>query len=137
MQTFTTMTCNSTKLSHSIVTPMMAVNTPQQRQISTIPKQKMKFNLTSVKAAPTFDIQPTTVKQHMTTSGIASVFDYFQQQRAFSTADHSEDDHDHGAYERQEAKNPEDVVMLNIIDRQQNKHTIKCKVGDNLLELMR
>ena len=42
----------------------------------------------------------------------------------------------HGSFERKEAASPEDVVMINVVDRNQKKHLLKGKVGDNLLYLM-
>lgn len=120
------------------------------------------LRLTSVRSIPTMTPTPTFSAAQITTlsrpapssafaavtttpaatttpAGAAQdVFNYLQQRQFSTTADaHSDDDHDHGAYEKKDAKCPEDVVMVNIVDRNQTHHTIKCKVGDNVLELMR
>lgn len=42
----------------------------------------------------------------------------------------------HGSFEKSEPKSPEEVVTVQVIDRNAKRHTIKGKVGDNLLYLM-
>ena len=39
------------------------------------------------------------------------------------------------SFEAKPAENPEDVVNITFIDREENKHAIKGKVGDNLMYL--
>lgn len=42
----------------------------------------------------------------------------------------------HGDYEKEDAKSPEEIVWVNVTDREGGHHKIKGKVGDNLLYLM-
>lgn len=131
------MTTSTFTLAPTMTTPITtsfpAINTTPMRHITT-----KTFNLTSVKPQfSTFTTTTHTTAANVSTPGHHDVLNYLQQRQLSTAADHSDDDHDHGAYEKKEAKNPEDVVMINIIDRSQKQHTIKCKVGDNVLELMR
>ena len=41
----------------------------------------------------------------------------------------------HGDYEWEDPKSPEDVVNMTYIDRDDQRHEIKAKVGDNVLFL--
>jgi ferredoxin len=55
--------------------------------------------------------------------------------RPFSTND--DDDHDHGAYERKPPSDPSQAMKITIVDRDGEEHLVDCKVGDNILQLMR
>jgi ferredoxin len=56
--------------------------------------------------------------------------------RPFSS-NHDDEDHDHGAYERKPPADPSQAMKITIIDREGTPNVVDCKVGDNILQLMR
>jgi len=42
----------------------------------------------------------------------------------------------HGDFEKKDPTSPDQVVVVNIVDRDGNNHTVRGKVGDNLLYLL-
>lgn len=93
----------------------------------------------------TTSIRPITLKTTTTVTNTSQSINTTKPKlivpttRPFSSNSNDDDhhDHDHGAYERKPPSDPSQAMKITIVDRNEVEHVVDCKVGDNILQLMR